>query len=87
MSTPNTTATKLPGYEAVAAPPPYEPSDTYSVTSTKSTSKSILAKLFNRNSSESSSSQSSSSRPNEVQRWVEEKEAKHAARASYFAMQ
>jgi hypothetical protein len=46
-SSSNTTSTVLPRY-STTAPPPYTASDAYSVASRKSTSKSILEKVFNR---------------------------------------
>ncbi|KAL1793087.1 hypothetical protein ACET3X_008069 [Alternaria dauci] len=81
MSSPfnKTSPTDLPRY-STTAPPPYTSSDANSLMSTKSTSKSILAKMLNRKSYEATSQSSS-----QVQKKSEEKETRAAARAAYFA--
>jgi hypothetical protein len=100
MSSPsNTTTAALPRY-STTAPPPYTVSDAYSVTSSKSTSKSILAKVFNRkckttqnvtvlerrHANTEAASGATLSRSKMTQKEVDTNEAKHAARATYFSM-
>ncbi|KAI4659760.1 uncharacterized protein J4E79_006296 [Alternaria viburni] len=76
----NTTSpSDLPRY-STTAPPPYSSSDANSLVSTKSTSKSILAKLLNRKPAEATSQSS-----NEAQKKVDESENRAAARAAYFS--
>jgi hypothetical protein len=100
MSSPsNTTTAALPRY-STTAPPPYTASDAYSVTSGKFTSKSILAKVFNRkckttqnvtvlerrHANTEAASGATSSGSKMTQKEVDANEAKHAARATYFSM-
>ncbi|KAG9196632.1 hypothetical protein G6011_01753 [Alternaria panax] len=81
MSLPSskTSPTDLPRY-STTAPPPYSTSDANSMISTKSTSKSILAKMLNRKSSEATPQSSS-----QIQKKIEENETRAAARAAYFS--
>ncbi|KAH7391838.1 hypothetical protein BKA66DRAFT_28238 [Pyrenochaeta sp. MPI-SDFR-AT-0127] len=83
-STNANTASTSPRFSTSTAPPPYTSSDAYSVASGKSTSKSILNKVFHRKSSEVASTGTSSRKVKTLQE-IHENEAKHAARAAYFA--
>ncbi|CAO2648966.1 Nn.00g099150.m01.CDS01 [Neocucurbitaria sp. VM-36] len=82
MSSTTSNTTTSPRFSACTAPPPYTSSDAYSIVSGKSTSKSLLNKVFNRKPSENPSKASDRATSNKE---CEEKEAIHAARAAYFS--
>ncbi|KAH8731518.1 hypothetical protein GQ44DRAFT_698876 [Phaeosphaeriaceae sp. PMI808] len=83
--TSSSTTSSSPNRDPTSAPPPYTVTDSYSLVSTKLTSKSIIAKLLPRKSTEAPSSSTCANAKVNKDKEVENEEAKQAARAMYFS--